>query len=125
MLFEEHKPKRSTIVGVMLVLFNFYCLVIIQATSPPSDGQLITAPPKLQIESNRVVWYQIPSSGAPNKFELKCQATGDSIHFQSAKSKESHNFVRKKLNFHFYGQTPIVLFNLLGGRFSGYKFEER
>ncbi|KRZ25343.1 hypothetical protein T4B_7578 [Trichinella pseudospiralis] len=37
----------------------------------------VSSPPKLEHESEHVVWFHISNTGQPNKFSLKCEATGD------------------------------------------------
>ncbi|KRX15835.1 hypothetical protein T07_5226 [Trichinella nelsoni] len=43
----------------------------------PKIDEHLSSPPKLEHESEHVVWFHISNTGQPNKFSLKCEATGD------------------------------------------------
>uniref|UniRef100_A0A5S6R614 Neuroglian n=1 Tax=Trichuris muris TaxID=70415 RepID=A0A5S6R614_TRIMR len=78
----SRRPKRPTVMhepGCPTLLIGPLLLASLSAFV---GAKLINSPPKLELESPREVWFHIPTSGQPQKFALKCHASGDPERYQ-------------------------------------------
>ncbi|KFD63270.1 hypothetical protein M514_10852, partial [Trichuris suis] len=101
------RPKRPTVMHKrgcqLLIILPLSLLGMVGA-------KLINSPPKLELESPREVWFHIPTTGQPQKFTLKCHASGDPERYQWFKNGRPFNVDGHRIVWQRPGQSGSITF---------------